>query len=63
MGTKLIAWQVKYGAFSVRASQLNPVAGYIKRQEQHHRKMSYEEEFLALLDKNGVVYDPRFLWE
>jgi hypothetical protein len=36
---------------------------YIKRQEEHHRKMSFQEEFLALLKKHRIPYDERHLWE
>src|SRR5277367_3404170 len=46
---RLFNWQEKYGAFSVSASQLDNVIKYIKEQETHHRKMSFQEEFLALL--------------
>ncbi len=55
---KRFAWQRGYGAFSVCKSTLNKVASYIRNQEAHHRKMSYEEEFIALLEKHGVEYDP-----
>ena len=36
---------------------------YIQRQAEHHRKMTFEEEFLALLKKHGIAYDERYLWE
>ncbi len=55
---KSFAWQRGYGAFSVCRSTLDRVARYIRNQEAHHRKMSFEEEFIALLDKHGVPYDP-----
>jgi hypothetical protein len=38
------------------------VVRYIKNQEQHHRKMSFEEEFLALLKKHGIEFDPRYVF-
>ena len=50
-------WQKEYGAFSVSASLLATVRAYIRNQEEHHRKRSFEEEFVALLRKSGVVYD------
>ena len=56
-------WQVKYGAFGVSVSQLDKTIQYIKRQEEHHRKMTFQEEFLALLKRHHVEYDPRYLWE
>ena len=60
---RLFRWQVKYGAFSVSVSQLDKTIQYIKRQEEHHRKMTFQEEFLALLKKHRIAYDERYLWE
>jgi putative transposase len=50
-------WQEGYGAFSVSPSLLNTVRAYIRNQEKHHVKRSFEEEFRALLEKSGVAYD------
>ena len=55
-------WQEGYGAFSVSASNLGRVKAYINNQERHHRKMSFEEEFVALLKKHKVAYDPRYVF-
>jgi putative transposase len=55
---KDFAWQEGYGAFSVSASQTETVVKYIQDQPAHHAKRSYEEEFLDLLKKYGVTYDP-----
>ena len=52
-------WQNGYGAFSVSISQLDQVTTYIHSQREHHKKMTFEEEFLALLEKAGVSYDPK----
>ena len=60
---RLFAWQEEYGAFSVSVSQLDKTIKYIKRQEAHHRKMTFQEEFLALLKKHRVEYDERYLWK
>lgn len=57
------AWQEGYGAFSVSSSKLNQVARYIRNQEAHHRKMSFEDEFRALLKKHEVEYDPEHTFE
>jgi len=51
-------WQDGYGAFSVSPSLVAAVQAYIRSQEEHHRKRSFEEEFRALLDKSGVAYNP-----
>lgn len=55
------AWQEGYGAFSVSVSQTPVVARYIENQAAHHAKCSFEEEFLALLKKHGVEYDPKYV--
>ena len=55
-------WQTGFGAFGVSASNEAAVAKYIQEQEQHHKKMTFEEEFKALLEKHGIAYDPRYLW-
>ena len=60
---RLFKWQVKYGAFSVSVSQLDKIVEYIRNQEAHHRKMTFQEEFLSLLKKHRVAYDERYLWE
>lgn len=52
------AWQEGYGAFSVSASQTPDVVRYIANQRAHHEKKSFEEEFLGLLRKYEVNYDP-----
>ena len=60
---RLFAWQEEYGAFSVSMSQLDKTIEYIKGQEVHHRKMTFQEEFLALLKKHRIEYDERYLWK
>jgi putative transposase len=54
-------WQDDYSAFSVSQSVLPAVLQYIRDQQEHHRKMSFEEELIALLKKHKVDFDPRFL--
>jgi len=57
------AWQEGFGAFSVSESQVEPVAQYIRHQEEHHQVQTYREEFVSLLERHGVEYDPRYLWD
>ena len=57
------AWQEGYAAFTVSESQVVPVRRYIRNQVQHHRKQTYKEEFVALLTRHGVEYDPKYLWD
>ena len=56
------AWQAGYGAFTVSGSRLNDVRNYIASQEAHHRKVSFQEEFLAFLKKHGMDFDAEDLW-
>jgi REP element-mobilizing transposase RayT len=56
------AWQEGYGAFTVGISQKSNTIAYIQSQAEHHRKRSFEEEFVSFLKKNGVEYDPRYVW-
>lgn len=56
-------WQDGYGAFTVSPSQQQTVVAYIDRQVEHHRKQSFQEEFLQLLKRHEVGYDPKYIWE
>jgi putative transposase len=56
------SWQKGYGAFSVSISILQDTVRYIQNQAVHHRRKSFEEEYLDFLKKNEVVYDERYLW-
>jgi putative transposase len=57
------AWQLGYAAFSVSSSQKQPVLNYIADQEEHHRKISFKEEFVSFLKKHEIEYDEKYLWE
>jgi putative transposase len=56
------SWQEGYGAFSVSASNLDTVIRYIRNQEAHPRKTSFEEEYRAILRKHGVDYEPKYVF-
>ena len=56
------AWQQGYSAFSVSQSQRQRVIDYIDGQTEHHAKWTFEQEFMTLLKKSGVPYDPRFVF-
>jgi len=58
---KAFAWQDGYAAFSVSRSVLPKVVRYVADQAEHHRKMSFTEELVALLKKHGIAYDERYL--
>jgi len=55
------AWQTGYAAFSVSESQVATVRRYIKNQEQHHTRLSFKDELIALLQKHGIEFDERYL--
>jgi len=56
------AWQKGYGATSVSPSQITRVAAYVGRQEEHHRTMTYKEEFELFLKRSGIAFEAQYLW-
>jgi REP element-mobilizing transposase RayT len=56
-------WQTGYGVFSVSESNVAAVTKYIAEQEEHHKKHSFQDEYVAFLKKNHVEYDERYIWE
>jgi putative transposase len=57
------AWQEGYGAFSVSKSEETKVVRYISNQEKHHRKRTFKEELIGLLQKHEIPYDNRYIWD
>jgi len=57
------AWQDGYGAFTVSKSAVPDVSAYVENQREHHRMRTYQEEYRALLDRHGIEYDERYLWD
>jgi len=57
------AWQSGYGIFSVSSSLIKNVVTYIKNQEEHHKKVTFQEEFILFLKKYNIEYDERYLWD
>lgn len=55
-------WQDGYSAFTVSTSAITDVMTYITNQRKHHQKHTFEEEYVALLEKHGVDFDPQYLW-
>jgi REP element-mobilizing transposase RayT len=55
-------WQEGYGAFSYSRSQIDKVYKYIQNQHLHHKKRTFEEEYIELLEKFGIEYDKKFLF-
>lgn len=56
-------WQDGYGAFTVSPSQKDVVVAYIDSQMEHHGSQSFQDEFLQLLKRHEVDYDPKYIWE
>ena len=56
------AWQQGYGAFSVSASQRDAVVAYIRNQAEHHKRHSFEDEFISILRKSNITYDPEYVF-
>ena len=55
-------WQEGYGAFSVGLSHIEDTIKYINNQKVHHRKQTFQEEYLAILKKHDLKYDKRYIW-
>lgn len=56
-------WQDGYGAFTVSPSQQKVIVAYIDNQNEHHCKQSFQDEFLAILKRHEVKYDPKYIGE
>jgi putative transposase len=56
-------WQDGYGAFSVSKSSEEKVIQYIRDQQHHHRKKSFQEEFIDMLNKYDIAYDEKYIWK
>ena len=55
------SWQEGYGSFSVSYSSLEKVHCYIKNQQEHHKKITFEKEYMQLLKKHQIQFDSRFV--
>ena len=62
-GVRTFSWQRGYGAFSVSQSNVASVVSYIEKQEEHHRTVTFEEEFRLFLKRYRVVFDERYVWD
>jgi REP element-mobilizing transposase RayT len=62
-GVPSFSWQAGYGAFSIGESQVDTVIRYIRNQEEHHRKVTYQEEYRRFLERYKVAYDERYVWD
>ncbi len=60
-GLREFGWQDGYGAFTVSQSQVEALQRYIANQEEHHRRYSFREEFIRLLQAHGIEFDEKYL--
>lgn len=56
-------WQSGYGVFSVSQSNVEGVIEYIRHQQEHHRKVTFQDEYRAFLRKHAVEFDERYVWD
>jgi REP element-mobilizing transposase RayT len=56
-------WQSEYAAISVSMSNLEAVKRYVREQERHHQRMSFQDELRKLLRKHGLTWDERYVWD
>lgn len=56
-------WQAGYGAFAVSQSNVEQVRAYVAAQEEHHRDMSFQDEFRTMCRKHGITIDERYAWD
>jgi REP element-mobilizing transposase RayT len=62
-GIARFGWQRGYGAFSVSQSHVAGVIVYIEKQEQHHQRMTFQEEYRLFLKRHRVAFDERYVWD
>ncbi len=56
-------WQSGYAVYGVSASRLASVRRYISTQAAHHKRMTFAQEYIAFLERHGVPYDPRYVFD
>jgi putative transposase len=62
-GVPGFTWQAGYGAFSIGESQVDTVIHYIRNQEEHHRKVTFQDEFRKFLERYKIACDERYVWD
>lgn len=62
-GLQRFGWQVGYGGFTVSRSMTDVVEQYIRRQKEHHKSMTFKEEFLCLLRRHGIEFEEEDVFE
>ena len=62
-GLPSFSWQRGYGAFSVSASATESVISYLQNQEEHHRRMTFQDEYRLFLKRYRIAFDERYVWD
>ena len=62
LGERDFAWQEGYAAFTADFGSLDRARAYMARQAQHHREVTFQEEYRVFLDRHGIAYEERYLW-
>ena len=62
-GRAAFAWQTGYAAFSVSQSGVEDVRRYIANQEEHHKSVSFQDEYRAFLRRHALEFDERYMWD
>ena len=57
------SWQEGFGAFSIGKSQVPGIVKYIEEQQEHHKKVSFREEYLEFLKENDIEFDKRYIFK
>jgi putative transposase len=63
LGVAHFNWQTGFGAFAVSYSDIDQVTAYLANQEQHHRRATFQEEYLELLRRHDLEWDNRYVWD
>jgi REP element-mobilizing transposase RayT len=63
LGFEAFGWQDGYGAFTISQSVLAPTITYVERQRETHRARTFQQEYLALLQRHSIAYDEKHLWD
>ena len=62
-GAATFSWQAGYGVFSVSQSNLDQVVNYVNNQAEHHKRLSFQDEFRELCRRHELEIDERYVWE
>ena len=62
-GVPAFAWQNGYAVFSVSMSSVDAAAAYVRGQDEHHKKVSFMDEFRALMAEAQIAVDERYVWD